>query len=97
MSLEGFASFDHQHDFKPGMIVRERASCLLSAQEGNEFFVILELGDDEPLFDVTTRNETAGFGSPLNMVVGKADEDGDPTSPWVFPRRSEQCPKVLRR
>jgi hypothetical protein len=72
---DGFASFNHQHYVKLGMIVRERVSCSPPAQEDNEF-VILELGDDEPLLDVGTRNGTAGAGMAPDMLVGK-DEDAN--------------------
>jgi hypothetical protein len=62
------------------------------------FFVILGLGDDHPLFDVATGNGTAGLGIPLNMVVGKVDEDGDLISPLIDCRRFEPVPEeVLRR
>jgi hypothetical protein len=47
-----FANFSRQHDFKPGMVVRERAGCSLLRKSGNGFFVILELRDVEPPFDV---------------------------------------------
>jgi hypothetical protein len=32
-------------------------------------------------FDVATGNGTTGLGIPLNMVIGKVDEDGDLISP----------------
>jgi hypothetical protein len=90
--------FRRQHDFKLGMIVREKAGCALLRKRGNGFFVALELRDDEPLFDLETRNVTAGFGMPLDLVVGKVDEDGDQISLWEDHRCFEPMPEEgLRR
>jgi hypothetical protein len=51
-----------------------------------------------PLFDVTTVNGTTGLEIPLNMEVGKVDEDGGLTSSWIDCRRLEPVPQeVLRR
>jgi hypothetical protein len=46
-------------------------------KRGKGFFIVLGLDDDKPLFDVATGNGTTGLGIPLNMVVGKVDEDSD--------------------
>jgi hypothetical protein len=94
---DAFANFSRQHDFKPGMVVRERAGCSLLRKSGNGFFVILELRDVEPPFDVEPPHGTAGF-VPLDMLVGKVNEDGDLFSLWEDHRRFEPVPEeVLRR
>ena len=77
---DAFVAFSHQHDFKPGMIVREKVGCSLLHKSGNGFFAVLELRDDEPLFDVEALNGTAG--------------DGDPTL-WVDRRCLELMPEEL--
>jgi hypothetical protein len=59
------------------MNVREKVGCSLPAQRRSGFFLVLELRDDEPLFDVEARDGAAGFRMPLDMLVGKVDEDGD--------------------
>jgi hypothetical protein len=78
---DAFVTFSHRHDFKPGMIVREKAGCSLP-RAATCFFVTLELRDDEPPFDVETRNGTAGIGMSLYMLVDK-DKDGDLIPLWV--------------
>jgi hypothetical protein len=80
------------------MVLREETGCSLLRKTGNGSFVILKLRDDEPLFDVEARKGTAEFGMPLDMFVGKVDEDGDLISLWVDRRRFEPLPEeVLRR
>ena len=86
---DGFVTFSHRHDFKPGMIVREKAGCSLLPRAATCFFVILELRDDEPPFDVEMRNRTAGIGMSLDMLVDK-DEDDDLNSLWVALGRSTE-------
>ena len=66
-------------------------------QERQRFFVTPEIRDGEPLFDVETRDETAGFGMPLNMVDGKVDEDRDVICPWANRRRFEPMPEEVLR
>jgi hypothetical protein len=79
---DAFVTFSHRHDFKAGMIVREKAGCSLLPRAATCFFVTLELRDDEPPFDVETPNGTAGIGTSLYMLVEK-DEDGDRIPLWV--------------
>jgi hypothetical protein len=57
----------------PGMIVPSPVH-----QSGNGSFVVVELRDDEPLFDVGARNGAAGLAMPLDMLVGEVDKDGAP-------------------
>ena len=61
----------------------EKRSAVRSLRERRSgFFLVLELRDDEPLFDVEARDGAAGFRMPLDMLVGKVDEDGDLISVW---------------
>jgi hypothetical protein len=84
VNVDAFVTFSHQDDIKPGMIVREKAGCSLPRKDRQRgFFVILELRDDEPLFDGDARNGSAGFGMPLDIVIGKVNEHGDRISVWV--------------
>jgi len=48
--------------------------------------------DDEPLFDLEARNGTPGFEMPLDMLVGRTDEDGDLISLWGNRRRFGAVP-----
>ena len=48
--------------------------------------------DDEPLFDLEARNGTPGFEMPLDMLVGRIDEDGGLISLWGDRRRFEPVP-----
>jgi hypothetical protein len=89
---EALDTFSGQYDFKPGMII---AGCSLLRKSGNRFFLILELRDDQPLFDIEARHGTSGYEMLLDMLVGKADEDGDLISLWVDRRRFELMPEEL--
>jgi hypothetical protein len=86
----GFVNFSHQRESKLGMVVREEAGCSLLRESGN--FSIVDLCDDEPLFDLEAGNGTAGFEMPLDMLVGRIDEDGGLISLWGDRRRFEPVP-----
>jgi hypothetical protein len=88
-----FVAFSHQHDFKPGMIARQKAGCSHLRKRYNRFLVVLESRDDEPLFDVEARDGTAGFRMPLDALVGKVDEDSDLISVWVDRRNVKPVPE----
>jgi hypothetical protein len=92
-----FVAFGHEHDFKVGMIVRERAGYSLLSKSGNGSVIILGLCDPEPLFDAEALIATAGYRIRLGMFVGKVDQDGDRISLWVDRRCLEPMPEEVLR
>ena len=73
---DSFVTFSHQHDFKPAMMSKKRPAVRCCARTTTGFRHT-GMRDDEPLCDVETGNGIAGFKMPRDIVVGKADEDGD--------------------
>jgi hypothetical protein len=73
-----------------------RPAVRVLRKSGNGFFVRLELRDDESC--LMSKRVTGQLGSgrpPLDMLVGKADEDGELISLWVDRRRFEPVPKEV--
>ena len=69
--------FNYKHEFRPGMIVRQKPQCAsLSLYSDNGLAIVVSVLDS-PLVETTADSNSPQYRQPMDMIVGsRATKDG---------------------
>jgi len=97
---DALAAFNVEHQFAPGMIVRQKDQARIYADFGDNNLAIVVRVLDEPIIHNSGDTGASTFGSVVDMVIGSIEVGGQSGKPnfviWhVDSRRFEPAPDEI--